>query len=249
MKPVPLIGAIVLTLMAQHTQSAELKVMVTGAAKDAFNQLAPEFERTSSHKISPQFDLPPNFIRRIESGEAFDVVILSMDVAGLINQGKVLADTRTVLGRTGVGVAIHQGVRKPDFATVDAFKRMLLGAKSVTYSGEGSSGRYFLSLLDRLGMTEAMKPRLKPPSGVGGAARLLSSGEAELAVIGLPPLVDVSNIEWLGWVPGELQSWVVFTGGVSAASLNGAAGRALLSYLTTPAAVAVFKAKGLDPAP
>ena len=151
--------------------------------------------------------------------------------------------------RTGVGVAIHQGTRKPDFSTVDAFKAMLLEAKSVTYSGEGSSGRYFLSLLDRLGMTEAMKPRLKPPSGVGGAAKLLSSGEAEMAVIGLPPLVGAPNIEWLGWVPNEIQSWVVFTGGVSAASQDAAAGRALLAFLTTPAAVAVWKARGLDPVP
>ena len=70
-----------------------------------------------------------------------------------------------------------------------------------------------------------------------------------MAVIGLPPIVGVPNIEWLGWIPNELQSWVVFTGGVSSASQNAAAGRALLSYLTTPAAAAVFKAKGLDPVP
>jgi molybdate transport system substrate-binding protein len=249
MKLVSLLVATASMLMTPSTQAAEIKAMVTGAAKDAFNQLVPDFERATGHKVVAQFDLPPRFADRIERGESFDVIILSLDVADLIRQGKVRADSRTVLGRTGVGVAVHQGVRKPDFSTVDAFKRMLLEAKSVTYSGEGSSGRYFLSLIERLGMTDAMKPRLKPPSGVGGAARLLSSGEAELAVIGLPPLVGVPNIEWLGWVPNELQSWVVFTGGVSTASENAAAGRALLNYLTSPAAVAVFKSKGLDPAP
>ena len=166
MKAVSLVTTAVLALMTQSIHAAELKVMVTGAAKDAFNMLAPEFERTMGHKVSAQFDLPPNFFRKIEAGETFDVIILSMDVEGLIKQGKVDAPSRTVLGRTGVGVAIHQSVRKPDFATVDAFKTMLLQAKSVTYSGEGSSGRYFLSLLDRLGMTEAMKPRLRQPAGV-----------------------------------------------------------------------------------
>jgi molybdate transport system substrate-binding protein len=249
MKIVSLLSAAALTIMTQGIQAAELKVMVTGAAKDAFNTLAPDFERATGHKISAQFDLPPSFIRRIEGGETFDVIILSMDVEGLIKQGKVLADSRTVLGRTGVGVAIHQGVRKPDFATVDAFKTMLIEAKSVTYSGEGSSGRYFLSLLHRMGMTETMKPRLQPPAGVGGAAALLSKGEAEIAVIGKPPIVGVPNIEWLGWIPDELQSWVVFTGGVSAESKETAAGRALLAFVTTPAAVTVWKTRGLDPVP
>jgi molybdate transport system substrate-binding protein len=249
MKAISLVSAAVLTLMTQSIQAAELKVMVTGAAKDAFNQLAPKFERITGHKISAQFDLPPNFFQKIEAGESFDVIILSMDVEGLINQGKVSGDSRTVLGRTGVGVAIHQGVRKPDFGTVGAFKAMLLEAKSITYSGEGSSGRYFLSLMDRLGMTEAMKPKLRPPAGVGGAAALLSKGEAEIAVIGLPPIVGVPNIEWLGWIPDELQNWVVFTGGVSTASKEAAAGRALLAFLTTPAAVTVWKARGLDPVP
>jgi len=249
MKVVSLVSAAVLTFMTQSIDAAELKVMVTGAAKDAFNALAPEFERATGHKVSAQFDLPPNFIRKIEAGETFDVIILSMDVEGLIKQGKVDASSRTVLGRTGVGVAIHQGVRKPDFATVDAFKAMLLEAKSVTYSGEGSSGRYFLSLLDRLGMTETMKPRLRPPAGVGGAAALLSKGEAEIAVIGKPPIVGVPQIEWLGWIPDQLQSWVVFTGGVGTASKEAAAGRALLAFLTTPAAATVWKARGLDPVP
>ncbi|MEW6452935.1 MAG: substrate-binding domain-containing protein [Pseudomonadota bacterium] len=249
MNVVSLVGAAGLVLMTQNIQAAELKVMVTGAAKDAFNELAPRFERSTGHKISAQFDLPPNFIRRIEAGETFDVIILSMDVDGLIKQGKVLADSRTILGRTGVGVAIHQGVRKPDLATVDAFKTMLRDAKSVTYSGEGSSGRYFLSLLDRLGMTEIMKAKLRPPGGVGGAAALLSKGEVEIAVIGKPPTVGVPNIEWLGWIPGELQSWVVFTGGVGAASKEAAAGQALLAFLTAPAAVTIWKARGLDPVP
>ena len=249
MKFVSLVGAASLALMSQSVHAAELKVMVTGAAKDAFNDLAPQFERATGHRISAQFDLPPGFIRRIEAGETFDVIILSMDVHGLIKQGKVLADSRTVLGRTGVGVAIHQGARKPDFATLDAFKRMLIEARSVTYSGEGSSGRYFLTLLDRLGMTEAMKPKLRPPGGVGGAAALLSKGEVEIAVIGKPPTVGVPNIEWLGWIPGELQSWVVFTGGVGTESKEAAAGRALLAFLTTPAAVTIWKARGLDPIP
>jgi len=241
------IGVAIMVLHTVAAQAADIKVFVTGAARDAFNALAPQFERASGHKVSAQFDLPPSFLRRIEAGETFDVIILSMDVDGLIRQGKVVADSRTALGRTGVGVVIRRGAPKPDFSTVDAFKRMLLESPSVTYSGEGSSGRYFLTLLDRLGLSEAIKPKLRTPTGVGGAPQMLAKGEVALAVIGRPPVVGVPGVEWLGWIPDEIQSWIVFTAGLSTTASDPAAGRALLSFLTTPEAVAVFKAKGLDP--
>lgn len=181
------------------------------------------------------------------TGEPFDVVVTSID-AGLIKPGKVATDSRTVLGQTGVGVAVRQGAPRPDFSTVDAFKRMLIDAKSITHS-EGSSGKHLLSLLDRLRMTEAIRPKIVPPVGSGGASRLVASGQAELAVIGLPPVLAVPGLDWLGWLPDELNEWIVFTGGASSAAKEPAAARAFLRFLTSPDAVAVFKAKGLEPVP
>jgi molybdate transport system substrate-binding protein len=235
-------------LTAQSVQAAEITVFVTGAARDAFTELTPEFERATGHKVAAQFDLPPNFYRRIDAGEPFDVILLSADVEGLIRQGKVVADSRTVLGRTGVGIAIPAGRRKPDFSTVEAFRRELIDAKAITTSGEGSSGRYVLALLDRLGIAEQVKPKLRT-GGPGSAAQFVARGEVDFAVIGLPPVVGVPGIEWLGWLPAEIQNWLVFTGAVASAAKEPAAARALLSFLTTPAAVAVFKAKGLEPVP
>jgi molybdate transport system substrate-binding protein len=57
-----------------------------------------------------------------------------------------------VLGRTAIGVGVRKGAPRPDISTPEAFKRTLLSAKSVAYSGDGSSGRYFLDLLERLGI-------------------------------------------------------------------------------------------------
>jgi molybdate transport system substrate-binding protein len=173
--------------------------------------------------------------------------VISIDVARLIKQGKVAADSRTVLGRTGVGVAVRQGAPPPDFSTVEAFKHMLLNAKSVTHS-EGSSGKHFLSLLDRLSLSEAIRPKIVQPVGSGGASRLVASGKAELAVIGLPPVLAVPGLDWLGWLPDELNEWIVFTGGASSAAKEPQAARAFLRFLSAPEAVAVFKAKGLEPA-
>jgi molybdate transport system substrate-binding protein len=105
-----------------------------------------------------------------------------------------------------------------------------------------------LALLERLGIAHEIKPKLRT-GGSGSAAQFVARGEVDFAVIGLPPVLGVPGVEWLGWLPPEIQNWLVFTGGVATAAKEPAAGRALLSFLTTPAAVAVFKARGLEPVP
>ena len=194
-------------LTLQGASAAEIRVFSTGAISAALNELIPRFETASGHKLNIQYALPPAVMAKIDAGEAFDAVILSLDVEGLIKQGKVAANSRTVLGRTGVGIAIKQGAPKPDFSTSDAFKRSLLGAKAIATSGDGSSGRYVLTLLDRLGVGNEVKPKIK--SGLSGSApQLLTSGAVDFAVIGLPPVANQPGVEWLGWLPAELNSWV-----------------------------------------
>jgi molybdate transport system substrate-binding protein len=234
-------------LMTQTAAAADIKVFVTGAARRAYETLAPDFERATGHRLVSQFDLPPALIKKIEAGEPFDVIILSYDVEGLIKQGKVVADSRAVFGRVGVGVAVRQGAPKPDFSTVEAFKRSLLEAKSIATSGEGSSGRYVAGLLDRLGIAEQVRPKIRS-GGPGYSAQLVSRGEVDFVVSGLPPLLGTPGIEWLGYLPDEIQSWLVFSGGIAVDAKEPDGGRALLKFLTSPAAVAVFKANGLEPA-
>jgi molybdate transport system substrate-binding protein len=232
--------------MTQTTQAAEVKAFVTGAARAAYETITQQFERDTGHKLVTHFDLPPALVRKIDAGEPYDVIILSYDVEALIRQDKVVADSRTVFGRVGVGVAVRQGSPKPDFSTVEAFKRSLLDAKTIATSGEGSSGRYVASLIERLGIAEQVKPKIR--SGASGAsAQMLSRGEVDFVVSGLPPLIGTPGIEWLGYLPEEINSWLVFSGGIGVNAKESEAGRALLKFLATPAALAVFKANGLEP--
>ena len=231
--------------MTQTTQAAEVKAFVTGAARAAYETITQQFERDTGHKLVTHFDLPPALVRKIDAGEPYDVIILSYDVEALIRQGKVVADSRTVFGRVGVGVAVRQGSPKPDFSTVEAFKRSLLDAKTIATSGEGSSGRYVASLIERLGIAEQVKPKIRS-GGSGASAQMLSRGEVDFVVSGLPPLIGTPGIEWLGYLPEEINSWLVFSGGIGVNAKESEAGRALLKFLATPAALAVFKANGLE---
>jgi molybdate transport system substrate-binding protein len=232
--------------MPQVSQAAEIKAFITGAARRAYSELVPKFEAASGHKVVTQFDLPPTLMKRVEAGEPYDVIMLSYDVEPLIKRGLLVADSRTAFGRVGVGVAVQKGATKPDFHTVEAFKKSMLDAKLIATSGEGSSGRYVASLLQRLGIADQVTPKIR--SGPGGtSAELVSRGEVDFVVSGLPPLIGTPNIEWLGYLPEEIQSWLLFSGGVSVKANEPAAGRALLSFLASPTALAVWKENGLEP--
>jgi molybdate transport system substrate-binding protein len=241
--------SLLLANMAQNpVQAAEVKAFVTGAARPMVDILAPQFERATGHKLTIVSGLPPELVAKVDAGEPFDIIVLSYDVESLIKRGKLEATSRTVLGQTGVGIGIRSGAPKPDFSTVEKFKAMLLNAKFIATSGEGSSGRYVATLLDRLGIADQVKPKIKS-GGPGRSAELVAEGEVDLVVSGLPPLLGKPNVEWLGLIPSEINSFVVFTAGLSSAAKEPEAGRALLRFLATPEAMAVYKSKGLDPAP
>jgi molybdate transport system substrate-binding protein len=233
-------------MLASAAQAAEVKIISTGAMPGFYDAITPMFERATGHKLKVEFGLPPDLVKKIETGEPFDVAVLSFDVERLIKQGKIAADSRTVLGRIGVGVAIKKGAPKPDFSTVEKLKTALLNAKAIATSGQGSSGRYVDALIEKLGIAAQVRPKIKS-GGPGESAKLVERGEVDFVVSGLPPLLGHPNIEWLGLLPDEIQQWLTFSAGLSVKAAQPDAGRAFLKLLTSPDAVALVKTKGLEP--
>ena len=224
-----------------------IRVLSTHAALDVLNELGPKFERATGHRLSFGYDPAKAVKRQIENGAAFDIAIVTRPVFdALAEQGYLLPETRADIGRSGLGVAVRAGAAKPDISTVDAFKRALLAAKSVVRSTEGTSGMYFETLLDRLGIAEAMRSKIVlGPSG--RVAELVARGEAEMAVQQIAELLPVAGAQYVGPFPPELQLYSVFSAGIAAASKHREAAKAFIDTLTTPAAIALFEAAGLDP--
>jgi molybdate transport system substrate-binding protein len=208
-------------------------------------ELGKRFEQQSGHRLNLRFEFAPVLLREIDAGAQFDVAVLSYDVADLIARGKLAAGTRTLLGRTGIGIGVPAGRPQPDIGTVAALTETLLAATSIAHSG-GSSGEYFLKLLDRLGLTEAMEGKLRPQPP-GGRIDAVARGEVELAVIGNYIVVATPGVDLVGWLPDELQNYIVFSAGLSTAAQQPETGRAFLDFLGTPENAAFLKAKGLEP--
>ena len=227
--------------------TVEIRVLSTHAALDVLNELGPAFERAGGCRLSIGYDPAKAVKRQIENGAAFDVAIVTRPVFdALAAQGKILPETRADIGRSALGLSVRKGTPKPDIATTEAFKRALLATNSVVRSTEGASGIYFEKLLDRLGIAEAMQSKIVlGPSG--RVAELVARGEADMAVQQIAELLPVTGAQYVGPFPPELQLYSEFSAGVASASKHREAAKAFIAALTTPSAIALFTAAGLEP--
>ena len=253
MKPTRLAAAaagVVLMLAAGvPAGAAEIKVICSNALKTTLEQLAPAFEKATEHKLATTFGATIPLKADIEKGAAFDVTILATDaVDNLIGTGRLAAATRTELANSSAGVAVRKGAPKPDISTVEAFKKALLDAKSVAYVEQGATGVYLKTLLPRLGIADAVQPKLKLLPPENPAAKAIANGEAEIGMTQISEILPYAGAELVGPLPAGIQLTMSFGGAVAANAAQPDAARALLKFLKGPEAATVFKAKGLDPA-
>jgi molybdate transport system substrate-binding protein len=245
------IFALILALQGFAAGAAEIQVLSAGGVRPPLDELLAQFERASGHKVAVKYVGGPTVKREIDAGAAFDVAISNAAVIDeLIKAGKLAAATRADVARAGVGVAVRAGAPKPDIASVEAFKRALLGAKSVAYSRDGTAGAHFRGVLERLGISKELEPKLKATVAadpVGGTLVLVAKGEAELGIAAIAAIF-VPGVELAGPLPSELQTYIQFAAGVGANAREPKAGAALIKFVTAPAAAAAYKAKGMEPA-
>lgn len=241
--------ALALTVLAAHgaiARAAEIKVLSSNGVHSVMVEMVPEFERASGHKVSIMYGNTNQIMDRIKAGESADVIIVARPTMdNLIKQGKIDTGGGKDLARSGIGVAVRAGMPKPDIGTPDALKRALLSAKSIAYTQSGASGIHFAKVLERLGIADQVKRKIKVSTIAVG--QLLVRGEAELGVQQIPELLEVKGIQYVGPLPAELQNFTTFSAGVLTSAPQPEAARAFVDFLSSPGAALVFKAKGLEP--
>ncbi len=242
------IAALTAFMSAGGANAADLKVLASNGVRGTLEELAPTFERATGDKLTIIFGLAAVLKRQIEAGEAFDLAILtSAGIEDLASQGKLDAASRASIARSGVGIGVRAGAPKPDLSTAEALKRALLSAQSITWASEGASGIYMASVVRKMGIAEQLQPKLKLAATGAQVGEWIAKGEVELGALLVNELLAVKGVEVAGPLPAEVQNYTIFHGGVSAASKNAAAAKALIRFLTTPAAAAVFRSKGQEP--
>jgi molybdate transport system substrate-binding protein len=234
-------------IAASPASSAELKIFGSRVTKMIVEDVGPQFERATGHRLVVFTDVAAVMKRRIEAGEPFDLAILvNFQTDDLITKGKLVADTRSDLMKAGIGVAVRRGAKVPDIGTVEAFKQTLLDAKSITYLKEGASTIYLDRLFARMGIADALRAKTIKPE-MESVSEAVATGDVELGIIVIPNILSVPGAQLVGPIPEDIQSYIVFTAAVAANSPNQQAARDLISFLRSSAAISAIKAKGMSP--
>ena len=244
---ISMLGVALLVSSMSELHAAELKILAGGSTSRWLNELAPQFERTSGHKLVIHFDSTPNLIKQAVSGAPLDAAVVPVDLfKDDAAKARFVPGPTTNIARVGYDVIVRAGAPKPDVSTPEALKRALLEVKSVAFLPESAAGAYVLKVFERLDVAEAMKAKTKPQKGTAQIAEAVASGDAELGIF-LVNVLIAPGVELAGPFPPELQQELVFTAAVAADSQQAEAAKAFVSFLSSPAAAAVIKARGMNP--
>jgi molybdate transport system substrate-binding protein len=240
--------ALIATLaLATPAAAAEIKVLCTNGVRAVVQDLIPKFEQSSGDRITIQYEPSTQLKKRIDAGEPFDLVIKTTTIVEEeINAGKLSGDSRTFIARSGLGMSIRSGAKKPNISTVNGFKSALLNAESITYATQGASAAPFEVLVAKLGITSALKPKynLRPTAAEVGDA--VASGAVEIGIAPVSEILPVRGVDLVGPFPKDVQSYVEMTAAVSASARQKDEGTKLLAFLIAPANLPVYKLKGME---
>ena len=243
-------------LIAGAACAAEVHVMMSAGFAEAYSELAPAFERATGHRLvltrGPSMgDSPEAIPTRLKRGEPNDVVIMvGAGADDLLRQGLLKAGSKVDLARSLIGMVVRAGAAKPDIASVDAFRRTLLAAKSIAYS-DSASGKYLsTTLFSKLGVADQVAGKSRkikgPPSGEPVAA-VVARGEAEIGFQQVSELLHVSGVLFVGPIPAELQEDTFYSAAIASGVKESEAANALIRFLSSPEAAPAMAKSGLAP--
>jgi molybdate transport system substrate-binding protein len=250
-------AAILLSLSSAARAQTEVTLIAPGGIRAPIEQLIPGFEKKTGYKVNPTFGSGGGTKQQVVRGDVFDVPIVQPPYPDVIASGNVVESTATPLASVAVGVAVKKGAPKPDISSEEAVKKMLLSAKSIVCPDAktgAAAGVTINAMLKKLGIDDQIEPKLKRPQGTGpggaGGGAVVSSmvakGEAEIGLTFVSEMND-PGIDIVGTLPRDVSPWTPLVGFVHTHAKNPEAAKALLKYLSSPEAAAVYKSVGMQP--
>jgi len=227
----------------------KLKLLAAGATEGPVSALVPEFIRASGHEVDVEFSTVGALKDRFIGGEKADAIALSTVVLeALEKEGRFVPSSRIEFGRAACGVAVRDGLLMPNISTTEGFKRMLKFAGSIAATDPaqgGSSGIYLMKLFERLGIADEMKEKMVLGKAGRDVGHLVLTGQAEIGITFTSEFIPIEGLKVVGNFPKEYE----FVNAYGAAIIPGPsveASRALLAFLSTPAAKTRFRDFGLE---
>jgi molybdate transport system substrate-binding protein len=230
---------------------ATLRVLVGGAVTAPVKEAGEAFTRSTGTMLVYVSDTTGALQKRLAAGDKADIIVAAGPGVDQMVKARLVVDTSRVdLARALIGVAVKAGAAVPDLSTPETFKAALLKARSVSYvnpASGGTSGTYFEGLLQRMGIAEAMKPKIVYRTQGSEVADAVAKGEAEFGISFTSELAPNTGLKVAGPLPAAIQLPTIYSAAVGTASANPETARAFLRTLAGADGRAAMSRAGLEP--
>lgn len=232
-------------IVARPASSREtLKILATQAVQSALSEIEPSFAARGATPVKIEFGPTAALVDRVLGGERPAMVILTKPgVQQLAAQG--LVQSQTDLAVSLVGVAVADDASVPAMQTTADFIAFLQATPSIAYPARGASGIYMTQLIEKLGLTAVMKPKIRLLNE-GNSAALLRQGKVVAAIQQISEL-KMAGAKNIVPLPGDIQLRSIITATVLSEAMPGEAAAQVMKTLTSPEAAAAYERSGLSP--
>jgi molybdate transport system substrate-binding protein len=239
-------------IAARFAAAADINVYSTGAPAEAAKAVAENFAKDTGHRLTFTVGQPATIESDLDAGAKADVIIVPAPVAAMLGgTGALRTGSAVDLARVGIGVVVRAGARTPDISSTAAIRQMLLDARSIVYpdptSGGGSAGRAIARMIEQMGLTETVRPKLTRTSAIGGGVALVAGGNVEVGLFNISEILPIQGVTLVGALPAELQSYIVFSAAIPARNTAPEPAAAFIAALAAPAAREAWRKAGMEP--
>jgi molybdate transport system substrate-binding protein len=250
LRPIAIVALVVCCAYISSAQT-EVTLIGPGGVRAAVDKLTPGFEQKTGYKLKATFASGGASHKQVVAGGAFDVPVVQPPYDDVLSSGNVVPDSKRVLASVSVGVAIKAGSPKPDISSAEAVKKMFLNAKTITYpnaAGGAAAGVSLNETFKQLGIADQMQDKVKRGGpDTGGPLGMVARGDVEIALTFLSEMNPTPGVEIIGALPRDVCPPTLLVGFVSSHAKDPAAAKALLDYLSSPAADKVYKELNMNP--
>jgi molybdate transport system substrate-binding protein len=245
-----MIAGTCLVANAITARAADITFLCAGALQTSVEELVPEFEKATGHRVTSTFTAIGAITRRIQTGAVADLaVVSSAQWDDLARESKLDPSVRVVIAKVGIGVFVRKGTPKPDISSAEEFKRAILRARAVALADPiagGPVGAYAIHLFEQLGIGWDVRPKLRLVGGGVAPITPVAKGDAEIGLTTISEILAAPGIDMVGPLPPSIQYFIRYTAAIPETAKQPLAAKALVEFLSTPNALSIFKSKGLE---
>jgi molybdate transport system substrate-binding protein len=231
--------------------AAEIKLLTPGALMSSLKVLIPQFESASGNTVAVTYASAFAAAERIKNGEIFDVAMMGDGSADeLLKSGQLVAGSKVMIAKVGVGLFVRKGDPKPDISTYETFARTVMNAKAITYSDPalgGTASIYVADLLDSLDVTGSIKSKTKLSVQYRALNDFVANGNADFGLNQITEILADSRLELVGPLPETIQKYTYYAAAMVTKGGKADGSKALIDFLASPAAAQIMRSKGFEP--